>query len=47
MAVYRHRGDDESDNGNTNVTQRGKRNRSKDRSNNRITNINILGFGRN
>jgi len=44
MAVYRHRGDDDSDN--TKVSQRGKGNRSKDRSNNRITNINILGRGR-
>jgi hypothetical protein len=46
MAVYRtqdHK-NDHSENGNTKVSQRGKGNRSKDRSNNKITNINILGF---
>ena len=48
MAVYRsydHKNDD-SENGNTKVSQRGKGNQSKDRSNNRITKINILGLGR-
>ncbi|WP_433293882.1 hypothetical protein ACQPZQ_08770 [Pseudonocardia sp. CA-142604] len=45
MAVYRtqdHKNDD-SDNGNTRVSQHGDRNRSTSRSHNRITNINILG----
>jgi hypothetical protein len=48
MAVYRtqDRKNDDSENGNTKVSQRGKRNQSNDRSYNRITNINILGLGR-
>jgi hypothetical protein len=49
MAAYRRRIDDSdsnNDNGNTNVTQRGNRNRSNIRSNNRTTVINILGLGR-
>jgi hypothetical protein len=48
MAVYRsydHKNDD-SENGNTKVSQRGKGNRNKSGSNNRITRINILGLGR-
>ncbi|GAA3105691.1 hypothetical protein GCM10010464_81010 [Pseudonocardia yunnanensis] len=47
MAVYRtqDRKNDHSENGNTKVSQRGKANRSKDRSNNRTTTINILGVG--
>jgi hypothetical protein len=46
MAVYRSYDHKNDDNGNTKVSQRGKGNRSKDRSNNRITKINILGLGR-
>ena len=47
MAVYRSRGhndDNGNDNSDTKVSQRGRGNRSKDRSDNRITNINILGL---
>jgi hypothetical protein len=48
MAVYRTQGhkNDDSDNGNTRVSQHGDRNRNTSRSHNKTTVINILGLGR-